>query len=109
MSSQSADSLKNISKKVIHSFADDSTLHHSYKFNKRPTGREVEVARGHMMDSLSSDIRTIMEWGRQNRVEFNLGKTQSCRFSHKRSEVATSLSFISGELQENSNLKMPTC
>ena len=89
----------------IHSFADDSTLHHSYKFNKRPTRAEVDEARKHMVDTLSSDVRAITEWGRLNRVEFNLNKTQVCRFSHKRSEM-TGMSFMSNGLHEASNLKV---
>ena len=67
----------------IHGFADDSTLHHSYKFNKVPKKEEVAAARKTMIDTLSSDVSLVMEWGRQNRVEFNVNKTHTCRFSHK--------------------------
>ena len=98
--------LLSLTSNPIHSFADDSTLHHSYKFNKRPTKVEVDDARKRMMDSLNLDISAIMEWGRQNRVEFNLNKTQACRFSHKRSSVSNGLSFVADEYQDASNLKV---
>ena len=90
----------------IHGFADDSTLHHSYKFDKVPKKEDVEKARRTMIDTLCSDVALIMEWGRQNRVEFNLNKTQACRFSHKRSDIATSLSSVVSDLKETSNLKV---
>ena len=38
--------------------------------------------------------------------EFNLNKTQACRFSHKRPDLTTSVSCIADGLQEASNLKI---
>ena len=88
--------------------SDEDSDHSDYSGYSDYSGTKavVDEARNRMMDTLSSDVRAITEWGRQNRVEFNLGKTQACRFSHKRSGLATSLSFIADELQETSNLKV---
>lgn len=90
----------------IHGFADDSTLHHSYKFDKVPKGEQVGEARKGMVDTLSSDLNSLKGWVRANRVELNLGKTQKCRFSHKRSEISTGLSSITEELEETANLRI---
>ena len=90
----------------IHGFADDSTLHHSYKFDKVPKKEEVSKARKDMVDTLSSDLTSIKEWVRANRVELNLSKTQKCRFSHKKSAIATSVSSITDELEETANLRV---
>jgi len=89
----------------IHGFADDSTLHHSYKFDKVPKKEDVDEARKGMIETLSSDVDTLKCWVRANRVELNLGKTQQCRFSHKRTEMTTSLS-MTDELDEAASLRM---
>jgi hypothetical protein len=69
-----------------------------------PKKEQVSEARKDMVDTLSSDLDTLKEWVRTNRVELNLNKTQKCRFSHKRSEMATSLSPVTDELEEAANL-----
>ena len=43
-----------------------------YKFNNVPKKEEVAAARRAMVDTLSSDVSLVMEWGRQNRVDFNV-------------------------------------
>jgi hypothetical protein len=90
----------------IHGFADDSNFHHSYKFNKAPKKEEVAAARRAMVDTLSSDVSLVMEWGRQNRVDFNVNKTQTCRFSHKRTDLEVGLSSVMDGLRATSSLKM---
>src|ERR1700744_194211 len=66
----------------------------------------VSKARKEMDDTLSSDLTTLKEWVRANRVELNLGKTQTCRFSHKKSEIATSLASINVELEATTHLRI---
>ena len=70
----------------ICSFADDSSLCHSYSYNAHPNLNEVGASRNYlyMDDILNSDLVKIEEWGRVNRVELNARKTQCCLLSHKR-------------------------
>ena len=68
----------------IYSFADDSSLCHSYSFPRRPRNFEVADCRRNMNDSLNTDLQKIIDWGKQNRVDFNPNKTQSCLLTHKR-------------------------
>ena len=62
-----------LTSKPIYSFADDSSLCHSYSYNAHPNLNEVGVFRNYMDDTLNSDLQ---EWGRANIVEFNARKTQ---------------------------------
>jgi len=66
----------------------------------------VAAARKAMIDTLSSDVSLVMEWGRQNRVEFNVNKTQTCRFSHKQADMATSLSSVVNGLSETLAIRL---
>ena len=56
--------LLNATSNPIHGFADDSTLHHSYKFDKVPKKEDVDEARKGMVETLSSDIDILKEWVR---------------------------------------------
>ena len=47
----------------IYSFADDSSLCHSYSYNAHPNLNEVGVNRNYMDDTLNSDLVKIEEWG----------------------------------------------
>ena len=69
--------LLSLTENPIFSFADDSTLCHSYSFSKRPNQVELSLKRREMNTSLNSDLEKIAEWGRMNRVEFNAKKTMS--------------------------------
>ena len=78
----------------IHSFADDSTLSFSYSFpNSRPCSSAVEEERQRMLNSLNSDLDSIIKWGSTNRVEFNASKTQCCLLSLKRNQDPQPLSM----------------
>ena len=46
----------------IYSFADDSSLCHSYNYNAHPNLNEVGVNRNYMDDTLNSDLVKIEEW-----------------------------------------------
>ena len=46
-----------------------------------------------MLSSLNSDIDSILEWGKKNRVEFNASKTQCCLLSLKRNTNQQPLSM----------------
>ena len=65
----------------IHSYADDSTLHYSTRFNIRPSQHSLQLSRDEAMAHLSSDLSLISDWGRENLVVFNASKTQFLHLS----------------------------
>ena len=65
----------------IHSYADDSTLHFSTSFTRRPSQEEVHNSRRDAIEHLTSDLSIISEWGRANLVSFNASKTQFLHLS----------------------------
>lgn len=67
----------------MHSFADDSTLHTAFSSRAPISARETRNERGRSVDNINMDLATILEWGSNNLVEFNAGKTQACLFSRK--------------------------
>ena len=73
--------LLNLTQCPIHSYADDSTLHFSTSFNRRPTQQELDASRRDATDRLTSDLSLISEWGRANLVLFNASKTQFLQLS----------------------------
>ena len=48
---------------LIYSFADDSSLCHSYSFNAHPNPNEVGVKRNYMDDTLNTDLVKIGDGG----------------------------------------------
>ena len=62
----------------LYSFADDSSLCHSYSYNVHPNLDEVGVIRNCIDDTLNSDAVKLEEKRRANRVEFYARKTQCC-------------------------------
>ncbi len=60
----------------IHSYADDSTLHFSTSFDRRPTLQDLQDSRLEAAERLTSDLALISDWGRRNLVSFNASKTQ---------------------------------
>lgn len=87
--------LLSITSNPIYSFADDSNICHSYSFDRRPSLLEIGARRSNMNDALTSDLITISEWGRANRVDFNARKTQCCFLTHRRDAGAGVLSSVS--------------
>ena len=65
----------------IHSYADDTTLHFSTSFRRRPTLQEVNRSRREATERLTSDLSKISDWGRANLVLFNASKTQFLHLS----------------------------
>ena len=65
----------------IHSYADDSTLHYSTSFNRRPSQQELNASRQDATERLTSDLSIISDWGRANLVKFNASKTQFLHLS----------------------------
>ena len=68
--------LLSVTSSPIHSYADDSTLHYSFHFERRPTQLQLSNAREAALERLASDLSRISNWGRENMVIFNASKTQ---------------------------------
>jgi hypothetical protein len=96
--------LLSLTRNKIHSFADDSTLSHSYKFDRRPGSAAVYSSRLEMVESLNADLVGIERWGRENRVQFNAAKTQTCLFSHKIHQEPIELRMSGAILEGSSSL-----
>ena len=67
----------------IHSYADDSTLHFSTSFPRRPTQQELYTSRQDAAERLTSDLSVISDWGKANLVLFNASKTQFLHLSNR--------------------------
>ena len=65
----------------LHAYADDSTLHYSTSFCRRPTTQEVLQSRLDAARRLTSDLVIISEWGKRNLVSFNASKTHFLHLS----------------------------
>ncbi len=65
----------------IHSYADDSTLHFSTSFDRRPTLQDLQDSRLEAAERLTSDLALISDWGRWILVSFNVSKTQFLHLS----------------------------
>ncbi len=65
----------------IHSYADDSTLHFSTSFDRRPTLHDLQDSRLEATERLTSDLVLLSDWGRRNLVYFNASKTQLLHLS----------------------------
>ena len=83
----------------IHSYADDSTLHFSTAFNKRPNQQDLQNSRLDAAERLNSDLAIISDWGKRNLVSFNASKTQFLHLSTRQTlPDAYNLSFDNTQL-----------
>ena len=73
--------LLSLTQSPIHSYADDSTLHFSTSFIRRPTQQELSDSRRDATERLTSDLSIISDWGKANLVLFNASKTQFLHLS----------------------------
>ncbi|KAL7631513.1 UNVERIFIED_CONTAM: hypothetical protein RMT77_018187 [Armadillidium vulgare] len=76
--------LLSITSSPIHSYADDSTLHYSFQFEKHPTQQQLINSRRKALEQLTSDLSRISNCGRENLVVFNASKTQFLHLSTPR-------------------------
>jgi hypothetical protein len=90
----------------MHAFADDTTIHCSYQFNRPPSSAEVARARLKAADQLSDDLNKVAEWGAKWHVKFNPSKTEQLAVSHKRSLDLPPVSFMNNELPNQSSLTL---
>ena len=73
--------LLSVTSSPIHSYADASTLHYSFHFERRPTQIQLTQSRSVALEQLTSDLSRISAWGRENMVVFNASKTQFLHLS----------------------------
>src|ERR1044072_3127835 len=73
--------LLSITSSPIPSYADDSTLHYSFQFVRRPSQHQMIDSRRMALEQLTSDLSRISNWGRENMVVFNASKTQFLHLS----------------------------
>jgi hypothetical protein len=59
-----------------------------------------------MLSTLNSDLDSIINWGKNNRVEFNASKTQCCLLSLKRTLVSQPLSINGACVDETGKLSI---
>ena len=75
--------LLNLTQCPIHSYADDTTLHFSTSYNRRPIQQELNDSRRDTIGCLTSDLPLVSDWGRANLVLFNASKTQFLQLSSR--------------------------
>ncbi len=63
-----------ITENLIHSYADDTTLHDSIIFKSHPSQIKLHNARVDATERLASDLSIISDWGGRNLVSFNGSK-----------------------------------
>lgn len=86
--------LLSATKNPIHSYADDSTLHCSFKLqNSNNKQSVIDVARQNCVISLNSDLVRVAEWGSNNMVDFNPSKTKYTIFSNRPDIASPNISF----------------
>ena len=69
----------------IHSYADDTTLHFSTSYNRRPTQQELSYSGRDDIGRLTSGLSLVSDWGRANLVLFNASKAQYLQLSTRHS------------------------
>ncbi|XP_050717656.1 uncharacterized protein LOC126999291 [Eriocheir sinensis] len=91
----------------IHSYADDSTLHYSTSFNRRPSQQELHDSRLEAAERLTSELTIISDWGKRNLVSFNASKTQFLHLSTRHNLRNTyPLFFDNTQLSPSSTLNI---
>ena len=78
----------------------------SYSFNKRPNQNQVIIQRSHLVESINDDLNKILQWGLENRVEFNASKTQSCFLTHRSLDPLPILKMGSVDIVQTNTLNI---
>ncbi len=61
--------LHSVTNRPIDSYADDSTLHFSISFDRRPTLQDLQDSRPEAAERLTSDLALISDWVRKNQKD----------------------------------------
>ncbi|VEN39160.1 unnamed protein product [Callosobruchus maculatus] len=75
--------LLEITSNPIYSFADDSTLVSCMEPGKPLSSQETVPRRQQHASQINADMKTIVEWGLANKVQFNVQKTQATTLTKK--------------------------
>ena len=73
--------LLNLTHCPIYSNADDTTLHFSTSYKRRPTQQELNDSRRDAIGRLTSNISLISDWSRTKLILFNASKTEFLQLS----------------------------
>ena len=73
--------LLNMTQCPIHAYADDTTLHFSTSYNRRPIQQVLSDSRRDAIGCLTSDLSLVSDCGRANLVLFNASKIQFLQLS----------------------------
>ncbi len=87
----------------LHPYADDSTLHYSTSFNRRPTQQQLQSSRLDATRRLTPDLSIVSEWGKRNLVSFNASETHFLHLSTRQTLPEIPLLFF-----ESAHLFPPT-
>ena len=88
---------------LIHSFADDTTLHTSYSFHSQiQASEQLSMKRQTTADSVNRDLECISSWGTDNLVSFNQRKTQSMVITSKRNSSIPPVAMSDSQLSHAS-------
>ncbi len=91
----------------IYSYADDSTLHFSTSFDRRPTIQDLQDSRLKAEERLTLNLALISNWGRRNLVSFNASKTQFLHLSTRQNfPNSYPLFFENTQLSHSSTLNI---
>ncbi len=103
LSSLFINDLLSVTNYPIHSYADDSTLHFSTSFDRRPTLQDLQDSGLEAAERLTSYLVIISKWGRRNLVSLNASKTQ---FLHLSTQHNLPLFFDNTQLSHSSTLNI---
>ena len=86
-----------MSSNPVHCYADDSTLHNAPASHKN---------RADIASLINLDLCKLKNWGSQNLVNFNAGKTQCCLISRRVDRNLPNISFDSNSLEFRDKISM---
>ena len=89
--------LLNLPSNPIHCYADDNTLHNPQSLLNN---------RANIASSINLDLSRLKNWGSQNLVSFNAGKTQCCLISRRVDRDLPDISIDSSSLEFRDKLSM---
>ena len=96
--------LLSITQNLIHSYADDSTIHSSFSFNTGFSQHNITQARLNTAISLNEDLAKINEWGVHNLVTFNANKTKYIQFSNRNNNDDSLIIFNNTNIPKSENI-----
>ncbi|VEN56119.1 unnamed protein product [Callosobruchus maculatus] len=98
--------LLEITSNPIYSFADDSTLVSCMEPGKPLSSQETVRRRQQHASQINADIKTIVEWGLANKVQFNVQKIQATTLTKKSHDGLPTAEMEGHPIVESSSVKL---